>query len=77
MVSSKCEGHVMGQAVHHYLIFETAGGFCGIAWKNVGYHALSVADKKRGSGPNELCCAGHPAPNAARQHRGWWRPSPL
>ena len=26
----------MGQAVQHYLIFETAGGFCGIAWNNVG-----------------------------------------
>ena len=26
----------MGQAPHHYLIFETAGGFCGIAWNNVG-----------------------------------------
>jgi methylated-DNA-[protein]-cysteine S-methyltransferase len=22
--------------VHHYLIFETAGGFCGIAWNNLG-----------------------------------------
>jgi methylated-DNA-[protein]-cysteine S-methyltransferase len=26
----------MGQAVQHYLIFETAGGFCGIAWNDVG-----------------------------------------
>ena len=26
----------MGEAPHHYLIFETAGGFCGIAWNNVG-----------------------------------------
>lgn len=26
----------MGQTVQHYLIFETAGGFCGIAWNNVG-----------------------------------------
>ena len=26
----------MGQAAHHYLIFETAGGFCGIAWNDVG-----------------------------------------
>jgi len=26
----------MGQSVHHYCIFETAGGFCGIAWNNVG-----------------------------------------
>jgi methylated-DNA-[protein]-cysteine S-methyltransferase len=27
---------VVSQAPHHYLIFETAGGFCGIAWNNVG-----------------------------------------
>jgi methylated-DNA-[protein]-cysteine S-methyltransferase len=26
----------MGQATHHYVIFETAGGFCGIAWNEVG-----------------------------------------
>jgi methylated-DNA-[protein]-cysteine S-methyltransferase len=26
----------MGQAAHHYLIFETAGGFCGISWNNAG-----------------------------------------
>jgi methylated-DNA-[protein]-cysteine S-methyltransferase len=26
----------MGQAAHHYLIFETASGFCGIAWSKVG-----------------------------------------
>jgi methylated-DNA-[protein]-cysteine S-methyltransferase len=26
----------MGQTAHHYLIFETASGFCGIAWNNVG-----------------------------------------
>ena len=26
----------MGQTAQHYLIFETAGGFCGIAWSNVG-----------------------------------------
>ncbi|MDB5392527.1 MAG: cysteine methyltransferase [Rhodospirillales bacterium] len=26
----------MGQTVHHYLIFETASGFCGIAWNDVG-----------------------------------------
>jgi methylated-DNA-[protein]-cysteine S-methyltransferase len=24
------------ETVHHYFIFETASGFCGIAWKNVG-----------------------------------------
>lgn len=26
----------MAQTTHHYLIFETAGGFCGIAWNGVG-----------------------------------------
>jgi methylated-DNA-[protein]-cysteine S-methyltransferase len=26
----------MDQAAHHYFIFETAGGFCGIAWNKVG-----------------------------------------
>ena len=26
----------MGQTAHHYFIFETAGGFCGIAWNSVG-----------------------------------------
>jgi methylated-DNA-[protein]-cysteine S-methyltransferase len=26
----------MDQTAHHYLIFETAAGFCGIAWNDVG-----------------------------------------
>jgi len=26
----------MGRTAHHYLMFETAGGFCGIAWSSVG-----------------------------------------
>jgi methylated-DNA-[protein]-cysteine S-methyltransferase len=30
------EGQAMGQAAHRYLIFETAGGFCGIAWSDAG-----------------------------------------
>src|SRR5260370_22243130 len=33
---SKCESHLMGRTAHHYFIFETAGGFCGIAWNSVG-----------------------------------------
>lgn len=33
---SKCESHLMSRTVHHYLIFETAGGFCGIAWNSMG-----------------------------------------
>jgi methylated-DNA-[protein]-cysteine S-methyltransferase len=30
------EDHAMGQEVQHYFIFETAGGFCGIAWNSIG-----------------------------------------
>jgi methylated-DNA-[protein]-cysteine S-methyltransferase len=26
----------MGQTMHHYTVFETAGGFCGIAWNDIG-----------------------------------------
>jgi methylated-DNA-[protein]-cysteine S-methyltransferase len=26
----------MGRTVHRYLVFETAGGFCGLAWNDVG-----------------------------------------
>src|SRR5204862_1909011 len=29
-------GPCMGQTTHHYLVFETVSGFCGIAWNNVG-----------------------------------------
>jgi methylated-DNA-[protein]-cysteine S-methyltransferase len=26
----------MGEMAHHYFVFETAGGFCGIAWNSAG-----------------------------------------
>jgi hypothetical protein len=42
---SKCEGDVMGQTTHHYLIFETDGGFCGIAWNNVGITRFQLPTK--------------------------------
>jgi methylated-DNA-[protein]-cysteine S-methyltransferase len=35
----------MGQGPHHYLIFETAGGFCGIAWNNVGITRFQLPTK--------------------------------
>jgi methylated-DNA-[protein]-cysteine S-methyltransferase len=35
----------MGQAAHHYLIFETAGGFCGIAWNKVGITRFQLPTK--------------------------------
>ena len=31
-----CEDNVTDGTAHHYQIFETAGGFCGIAWNAVG-----------------------------------------
>src|ERR1700731_900978 len=42
---SKCEGDVIGQTAHHYLIFETAGGFCGVAWNNVGITRFQLPTK--------------------------------
>ena len=36
MRDGDAEDRAMGQEVHHYFIFETAGGFCGIAWNSIG-----------------------------------------
>ena len=36
---------VMGQTAHRYLIFETAGGFCGIAWNDVGITRFQLPAK--------------------------------
>jgi methylated-DNA-[protein]-cysteine S-methyltransferase len=36
MINQIAGGYAMGQTMHHYFIFETAGGFCGIAWNNMG-----------------------------------------
>ena len=35
----------MDQAAHHYLIFETAGGFCGIAWNDAGITRFQLPAK--------------------------------
>ena len=35
----------MGQTAHHYLIFETASGFCGIAWNDVGITRFQLPTK--------------------------------
>jgi methylated-DNA-[protein]-cysteine S-methyltransferase len=32
----------LGRTAHHYLIFETAGGFCGITWNGVGITRLQL-----------------------------------
>jgi methylated-DNA-[protein]-cysteine S-methyltransferase len=35
----------MGETAHHYFIFETAGGFCGIAWNSVGITRFQLPTK--------------------------------
>jgi methylated-DNA-[protein]-cysteine S-methyltransferase len=35
----------MDQTTHHYLIFETTSGFCGIAWNSVGITCLRLPTK--------------------------------
>ena len=35
----------MGQTVNHYLIFETAGGFCGVAWSDIGITRFQLPTK--------------------------------
>jgi len=35
----------MGYALHHYAIFETAGGFCGLAWSADGVVRLQLPTK--------------------------------
>ena len=35
----------MGETTHNYLIFETAGGFCGIAWNNAGITRFQLPTK--------------------------------
>ncbi|OAV56031.1 cysteine methyltransferase [Rhizobium sp. WYCCWR10014] len=35
----------MAETTHHYLIFETAGGFCGIAWSDAGIARFQLPTK--------------------------------
>jgi len=35
----------MDRAAHHYLIFDTAGGFCGIAWNDAGITRFQLPTK--------------------------------
>src|SRR5690242_8880862 len=45
----ECEGFTMAQKVHQYLIFETAGGFCGIAWSDAGVTRFQLPTKSADS----------------------------
>jgi len=38
----------MGQTAQHYHIFETAGGFCGIAWNGIGIIRFQLPTKNAG-----------------------------
>jgi hypothetical protein len=35
----------MGRTAHHYFMFETAGGFCGIAWNKAGITRFQLPAK--------------------------------
>jgi methylated-DNA-[protein]-cysteine S-methyltransferase len=37
---------MMGRTAHHYCIFETAGGFCGIAWNDVGITRFQLPTRR-------------------------------
>jgi methylated-DNA-[protein]-cysteine S-methyltransferase len=47
---------MMGQTIQHYLIFETAGGYCGIAWNDVGITRFQLpASSAEATERNMLC----------------------
>jgi methylated-DNA-[protein]-cysteine S-methyltransferase len=39
------EGCPMSKTIHHYVIFDTEGGFCGIAWNNIGITRFQLPTK--------------------------------
>jgi methylated-DNA-[protein]-cysteine S-methyltransferase len=44
----------VGEAAHHYFIFETAVGFCGIAWNEVGITCFRLPTKTAGAAERVL-----------------------
>jgi methylated-DNA-[protein]-cysteine S-methyltransferase len=60
----------MGRAGPQYLIFETAGGFCGIAWNDVGITRFQLptksADDLRHVGAAAGAAEGGPLPHTGR-----------
>jgi methylated-DNA-[protein]-cysteine S-methyltransferase len=44
----------MDRTTHHYLIFETASGFCGIAWNSVGITCLGLPTKSAAAAERAL-----------------------
>jgi hypothetical protein len=49
MIDRNDEGHAMGQSAHQYSIFETAGGFCGIAWSGELFRSASSPARPAGT----------------------------
>ena len=44
----------MDQEAQHYFIFETAGGFCGIAWNDVGITRFQLPTKSAAAAERAL-----------------------
>jgi methylated-DNA-[protein]-cysteine S-methyltransferase len=61
----------MGQPMHHYLMFETARGFCGIAWNDVGITRFQLPAKTAQAAEQRLlrrapgASPGEPTPEVA------------
>jgi methylated-DNA-[protein]-cysteine S-methyltransferase len=61
----------MGRTMHHYLIFETAGGFCAIAWNKMGITCLRLPARNAQAAERSLrrrmpgAEPGTPAPDVA------------
>jgi hypothetical protein len=73
---SKCEGHLMGRTAHHYLIFETAGGFCGITWNGVGITRFQLPTRSA-KATERILQRRVPDAEPGAPTPGWRRPSSL
>ena len=49
---------------HHYLIFETAGGFCGMAWSSAGITRFQLPTKSAEATERLARATAAPAPPA-------------
>ena len=65
----------MSQATHHYLIFETAGGFCGIAWNDAGITRFQLPTQSA-EATERLLRRSCRTQSPARRRRRWPTPSP-
>ncbi len=61
----------MGQNMHHYCIFDTAAGFCGIAWSDLGITRFQLPTRSTEATERSLLCRspgaqpGSPTPEVA------------